>query len=281
MSSNESYLEEAFDGIVKAICKHCLDRGIAGRDQIQDMIDHYKRKLTVDLIQEEISTNNSFPPNKRSRCGSDLNCKPLKRVQYCTVEGCTGKVIRGRTICKACGGVAEKTLRKCSFQGCTTYAHVDGLCFQHGGRLVKGKRHTKGYCRHEGCTNNVQKNGVCVRHGAKRKLCTFEGCTNQAQNGGRCKRHGAKVKACTYEGCTKQVERGGFCVRHGTAAGIRHGTRIKDCKENSDDGSRKGGERSMINIEAGNVYAGKDMENGEGAEKKEEKDSNNHEVLIA
>merc|ERR1712194_945202 len=104
------------------------------------------------------------------------------------------------TICKACGGVAEKTLRKCSFQG----------------------------------------------------------CTNQAQNGGRCKRHGAKVKACTYEGCTKQVERGGFCVRHGAERGIRHGTRIKDCKENSDDGSRKEGERSMINIEAGNIYAGKD-----------------------
>ena len=70
-------------------------------------------------------------------------------------------------------------------------------------------------CSAEGCKSFAQKGGVCVKHGAQIKRCSAEGCTNIAQKGGVCKRHGAKVKLCSAECCTNQSKRGGVCKRHG------------------------------------------------------------------
>jgi hypothetical protein len=50
-------------------------------------------------------------------------------------------------------------------------------------------------CSCEGCTSYAQSGGVCMRHGATVKLCSQEGCAKQAKNGGVCLMHGAQKKA--------------------------------------------------------------------------------------
>jgi len=102
-------------------------------------------------------------------------------------------------------------IKKCSSEGCTTYAQKGRVCIRHGAKVK--------LCSLEGCANNVVvvKGGVCKRHGAKvkHKLCSSDGCTNNPQQGGVCIRHGAKVTQCSSEGCTNQAVRQGVCIKHG------------------------------------------------------------------
>eukprot|EP00984_Skeletonema_dohrnii_P010907 scaffold4291_cov76-Skeletonema_dohrnii-CCMP3373.AAC.3 len=92
-------------------------------------------------------------------------------------------------------------IKKCSSEGCTTYAQKGGVCIRHGAKVK--------LCSLEGCANNVVKGGVCKRHGAKIKPCHSEGCTNHVVQGGVCRRHGAYKRLCSSEGCNNHV------LRHG------------------------------------------------------------------
>ena len=55
------------------------------------------------------------------------------------------------------------------------------------------KKQYRKKCSADGCASFAQKGGVCIRHGAKqkRKICGHEGCTNIAKKEGVCRRHGA------------------------------------------------------------------------------------------
>lgn len=227
VAQSDGDLEEAFEGFAKALCMRCIDQCITGRNQIRNVLDHYKEKLTVDLIQGKMVT--ASRPYHRG--------KPLDLIHRCTVAGCSREVVQKGRKCLVHGGVASLAapgLRKCRIEGCLNTERADGLCLRHGGRLTRGEARIK-VCRHEGCTKVAQVGGVCVRHGARKKLCRVEGCTNQVQNRGLCKRHGAKVRVCTHEGCAKQVERGGFCVRHGAQRGIQHGGRKREREDEEEE----------------------------------------------
>ena len=74
--------------------------------------------------------------------------------------------------------------KRCSADGCETYARsCSSVCVKHGA-IVKQKR-----CSADGCKNGARRSGKCTRHGAKQKRCSTDGCKNQTQRGGKCTRH--------------------------------------------------------------------------------------------
>jgi hypothetical protein len=131
--------------------------------------------------------------------------KQEAKIKRCSSEGCTSFAQKGGVCIKH--GAKHK---RCSIEDCTNQAKTGGVCIRHGATWTKKR------CSSDGCTSLAQRGGVCIRHGA-RKECKYEGCTNHVQKGGVCIRHGAKIeyKRCSVEGCTTFAKEGGVCRGHG------------------------------------------------------------------
>ena len=110
----------------------------------------------------------------QARPGFEVCIKHGAKVKICSEEGCTSQVRQGGVCYKHGTGKGDdgnkvkkkedwrKYRKKCSADGCTTFARTGfEVCMKHGAK-VDYKR-----CSNEDCNNIAVKGGVCVKHGAK------------------------------------------------------------------------------------------------------------------
>jgi len=114
-------------------------------------------------------------------------------INICVHEGCTLRGFLRGGVCRRHSQMEGKKRKKCSTEGCTSYAFTGLLCKKHCGHYT---------CKVDGCTNNAVtlKLGLCIRHGAVgRATCSYEGCNKRAYTKGlRCIRH--RIRDTDIEG---------------------------------------------------------------------------------